>query len=102
MEDYQNVLFPYAYNVLGSVEDAKDAVQEAIVKFVTLQKDDLKNERAYLVRMVINQAINMKEKMKRLTAGKIWLPEPVFTEGADENINREELLSYSMLVCSNG
>jgi RNA polymerase sigma factor (sigma-70 family) len=98
MEDYQQQLFPYAYNILGSVDDAKDAVQEAMIKFLPLQKDALNNEKAYLIRMVINQSIAMKERMKRLISGRTWLPEPVATEGADERLNREELLSYSMLV----
>lgn len=98
MEDYQRELFPYAYNILGSVADAQDAVQEAILKFIPLQKDELRNERAYLVRMVINQAINMKDRMKRLAGKTTWLPEPMSTESADENLNREELLSYTMLV----
>jgi RNA polymerase sigma factor (sigma-70 family) len=98
MEDYQRSLFPYAYNILGSVEDAKDAVQEAVVKFMSVEKDGIRNEQAYLVRMVINQAINMKERMKRIIGGRTWLPEPVSTEGADEHLNRDELLSYTMLV----
>lgn len=98
MKDYQKLLFPYAYNILGSVEDAKDAVQEAIIKFISLQKDEVRNEQAYLVRMVINQSITMKEKMKRMISGRTWLPEPMCTESADENLNRKELLSYSMLV----
>lgn len=98
MEGYQRLLFPYAYNILGSVEDAKDAVQEAVVKFMSLEKDGLRNEQAYLVRMVINQAIKTKEQMKRIIGERTWLPEPVSTEGADENLNRDELLSYTMLV----
>jgi hypothetical protein len=36
MEDYQRSLFPY--NIVGSVEDAKDAVQEAVVKLMSVEK----------------------------------------------------------------
>ena len=98
MDDYQRLLFPYAYNILGSVEDAKDAVQEAMIKFITVQKNDVRNEKAYLIRMVINQSINMKEGKKRIVEGQVWLPEPIPTEEVDANINRQELLSYTMLV----
>ena len=34
MINYQQLLFPYAYNILGSAEDARDAVQEVVYKFV--------------------------------------------------------------------
>ena len=35
MKDYQQVLFPYAYNILGSAEDARDAVHEI---FITMER----------------------------------------------------------------
>ncbi|MEO6868739.1 MAG: sigma-70 family RNA polymerase sigma factor [Ginsengibacter sp.] len=98
MKDYHQLLFPYAYNILGSVDDAEDAVQEAMVKFISVQKDDVRNEKAYLIRMVINQSIKMKDRMKRMINRQTWLPEPILTEGIDENINDEQLLSYTMLV----
>jgi len=98
MEDYQQLLFPYAYNILGSVEVAKDSVQDAMIKFISVQKDDLRNEKAYLIRMVVNQSIKTKERMKRIMNGQTWLPEPVLTDGVDQNINTEQLLSYTMLV----
>lgn len=98
MKDYQRTLFSYAYNILGSSEDAKDAIQDVLVKYISGPKKDLENEKAYLIRGVINQSINLKKKKQRIAGDPLWLPEPVATEKADAGINREEIISYSMMV----
>ncbi len=98
MKDYQKTLFPYAYNILGSAEDAKDAVQDVIVRYISMPKKDIENETGYLIKGVINQSINIKNRNKKITTDKVWLPEPLATETADSDINRNEIISYSMLV----
>ena len=98
MKDYQKTLFPYAYNILGSAEDAKDAVQDVIVRYISMPKKDIENETGYLIKGVINQSINIKNRNKKITTDKAWLPEPLATETADSDINRNEIISYSMLV----
>jgi RNA polymerase sigma-70 factor (ECF subfamily) len=99
MNDYRNMLFPYAYNILGSVEDAKDAIQEVLSRFVTVSKEGIGNEKNYLIRSVINQCINMKNRGKKITReGDVWLPEPFSTDEADVNINLREIVSYSLLI----
>lgn len=30
-EDYQTKLFPYTYNILGSIDDANDLTEDAII-----------------------------------------------------------------------
>lgn len=98
MENYQNKLFPFAYNILGSVDDAKDIVQDVIVKSLTLKENDIQNKTGYLIRSVINSAINLKKKKDKSTRYGIWLPEPISTENADKNIHKTETLSYSILI----
>lgn len=98
MKNYQNKLFPYAYNILGSSEDAKDAVQDCIEKFLATEKTHIKNETGYLIKMVINQSINIKKKKSKTTVNSIWLPEPLATENADTSINQEDIISYTLLV----
>ncbi|MDO5968441.1 sigma-70 family RNA polymerase sigma factor [Flavivirga aquimarina] len=98
MKNYQNKLFPYAYNVLGSVEDAKDAIQDVLVKYLSIEKTEIENEMGYLIKAVVNQSINIKKKKSKITVNKMWLPEPFATENADDNINSEEIISYSLLV----
>lgn len=98
VNDYQAALFPYAYNVLGSVEDAKDAVQEVYARYVSTPRERVADEKNYLIKSVVNQAINMRAKRKTVPADSVWLPEPVATERADTNLNMRDIVSYSMLL----
>lgn len=98
MKNYQTKLFPYAYNILGSSEDAKDVIQDVLLKFLSIEEKQIENKVGYLVKSVINQSINLKKKKDKTATGTINLPEPVSTENADTAINKKEILSYSMLV----
>jgi RNA polymerase sigma factor (sigma-70 family) len=98
MKDWMTILFPYAYNILGVVEDAKDAVQEVLYKHLSGRRDMVENEKAYLIKAVINQSINLKEKNKRTVYGDEWLPEPVATEEADKGIALNDIAAYSLLI----
>ncbi|MCF0052576.1 sigma-70 family RNA polymerase sigma factor [Dyadobacter sp. LJ53] len=96
LKNYQKKLFPYAYNILGSAEDARDVVQDVMLKYLTAQDRAIENETGYLIKSVVNQSINLKKRNKKTVSDSMWLPEPV--EMTDTNIIREEILSYSMLV----
>lgn len=98
LKNYQEVLFPYAYNILGSAEDARDAIQDVLYNYVSLGKEDIENEKGYLIRSVINQSINIRNKRKKFSYGDMWLPEPVATEQADTNIHLRDIVSYSMMI----
>lgn len=98
MTDYQNKLFPYAYNILGSVDDALDVVQDVMVKRLSGVGKVFENESAYLIKSVINRAINLKNRNKRIREHTMWLPEPISTEPADAPVKKKEIISYSMLV----
>lgn len=98
IKDYQKRLFPYAYNILGSYDDAKDAVQDVITRYYSADKPNIDSPVNYLIRSVINQSINIKKRGNKTTIIGISLPEPVSTEGADKNISRKEIISYSLLV----
>lgn len=85
---------------MGSLHDAKDIVQDAFLKFMQADTEHIENKKAYLVRMVINLAINQKNRQQKLIdsyPGE-WLPEMVATEGADSIVNTKDVLSYSLLV----
>lgn len=83
---------------MGTVEDAKDIVQDVMSKFLVSERSGIQNEQGYLVKSVINHAINTKKRNQKLVGERIWLPEPVATDRSDSNINRDEIISYSMLV----
>ena len=98
MKDYHRLLFPYAYNILGSADDAMDAIQDVLLKFISIPKQHISDERSYLIRSVVNRAINIKNRNKRIIGDDVWLPEPVATENADRDVHLKDILSYSLLV----
>ena len=100
MEPLQQLLTSYAYNILGSYEDAKDIVQDVLLERLNRNDDHIENEKAYLTRSAINLAINAKNRQKKMLSGYPgnWLPEPLATERADHDLNQKDILSYSLMV----
>jgi RNA polymerase sigma factor (sigma-70 family) len=98
LKDYQSILFPYAYNILGSSDDAKDAVQDVLYKYLSMPKEGIENEKNYLIRGVINQSINIKKSKKKIVRDDVWLPEPIATEEADKDVHLSDIVSYSLMV----
>ncbi|UYQ91245.1 sigma-70 family RNA polymerase sigma factor [Chitinophaga horti] len=98
INNYQQELFPYAYNILGSAEDARDAIQDVLGHYVAVDRSHIENEKGYLVKAVINQSINLKAKRRVLSTEEVWLPEPIATEQADSSLHTRDIVSYSMLV----
>ncbi|MDX2245390.1 MAG: sigma-70 family RNA polymerase sigma factor [Bacteroidia bacterium] len=55
---YYHILFPIAYNMLGSVSDAEDLVQETLLKWLTMNNAEVENVRGYLVKTLVNKCLN--------------------------------------------
>ena len=100
MDSLRPMLTSYAYNILGSYEDAKDIVQDVMLEMINRNGAEIQNEKAYLTRSVINRAINARNRLQKMQSGYpgTWLPEPVATETADADLNQKDILSYSMMV----
>lgn len=100
MDSLRPILTSYAYNILGSYEDAKDVVQDVMLEMINRSGADIQNEKAYLTRSVINRAINARNRLQKMQSGYPgnWLPEPVATETADAEVNQKDILSYSLMV----
>lgn len=100
MDSLRPILTSYAYNILGSYEDARDVVQDVMLEMINRSGDGIQNEKAYLTRSVINRAINARNRLQKMQSGYPgnWLPEPVATETADSDVNQKDILSYSLLV----
>lgn len=100
MEELRHSLILYAYNILGSYEEAKDVVQDVYLKMTQVDQSTIRDQKLYLIRMTINLAIDQKrrqQKQRENYPGQ-WLPEPVTTESADSSLQRKEVLSYSLMV----
>jgi len=98
MEEYRKMLFPYAYNILGSAEDARDAVQDTLLRHLSVERQGIDNVAGYLVKSVVNHSINLKNRRKKFTDQPVWLPEPVATQQADAGLHATDILSYSMMI----
>lgn len=98
MQENYNKLLTYAYNIVGSYEDAKDLVQDVLEKYITLDKSNIRHESNFLIKSTINHAINFKTRQNKREIFGEWLPEPVSFENADTKIIKDETVSYTMLV----
>ncbi|MFB7139352.1 RNA polymerase sigma-70 factor [Gottfriedia sp. NPDC056225] len=101
-EKYKKLLFKLAYQLLGSVSDAEDVVQDVFLKLYDVSPDKLGEPKAYLCKMVTNRCrdIQKSARKKREQYFGEWLPEPLYY-AEDNSMNSVELddqLSYGMLV----
>ena len=78
---HRNLLFTVAYELLGSAADAEDVLQETWLRWVAVDADRVRDQRAYLVRITTRQALNRLRTMKRRKEAYVgsWLPEPLLT-----------------------
>jgi len=94
-------LFGIAYRMLGSVADAEDVLQDAWLKWSSVDVASLEQPRAYLARTVTNLSIN---RLRSATAQREsyvgpWLPEPlVAADDAASQAEQAEAVSLAMLV----
>ncbi len=98
MQDNYRKLLTYAYNIVGSYEDAKDLVQDVIEKFITLDKSNIRDESNFLIKSTINHSINFKNRHSKKEVFGEWLPEPVSFDNAETKLIKEQTAGYTMLV----
>jgi RNA polymerase sigma factor (sigma-70 family) len=97
--EHRELLFSIVYNVLGSVADTEDVLQETWLSWVSRDGSPVKNPRAYLVRTAVNHALARRAALARRKETYVgqWLPEPVVTP-LDEGVERTESFSIALLV----
>lgn len=78
---HRRLLFSVAYQMLGSVADAEDAVQDAWLRWSAADRDDVAEPRAYLVRVVTRLALDRMDSARARRESYVgpWLPEPLLT-----------------------
>jgi RNA polymerase sigma-70 factor (ECF subfamily) len=98
---HRNLLFTVAYEMLGSAVDAEDVLQEAWLRWVKVDLEQVQDQRAYLVRIVTRQALNRMRTMNRRKESYVgpWLPEPLLT-GPDvaEDAELAESVSMALMI----
>jgi RNA polymerase sigma-70 factor (TIGR02957 family) len=101
-DELRSLSFAIAYRMLGSVQDAEDIVQEALLKFHQ-QRGEVGSPRAFVTtvttRLAIDELRSARKRRERYTGE--WLPEPIVTDGEDDPARHAEMadsLSMAMLV----
>jgi RNA polymerase sigma-70 factor (TIGR02957 family) len=101
---HRSLLFTVAYEMLGSAADAEDVVQETWLRWAGIgdaARDEVRDPRAYLVRIVTRQAINRLRKLARQREDYVgeWLPEPLLTSpDVADDVELAESVSIAMLT----
>jgi RNA polymerase sigma factor (sigma-70 family) len=110
--DHRELLFSIVYNMLGSVTDTEDVLQETWLSWTSRNQapsvERIENPRAYLVRIAVNRALAHQATITRRRETYIgpWLPEPLVSpltgtpipdDAADAAV-RAESVSMALLV----
>jgi RNA polymerase sigma-70 factor (TIGR02957 family) len=98
---HRSLLFTVAYEMLGSAADAEDVVQETWLRWDGVDRAEVRDARAYLVRIVTRQALNRLRTLARRREDYIgeWLPEPLLTSpDVAEDVEFAESVSIAMLT----
>ena len=105
LDELRPTSFAIAYRMLGSVSEAEDVVQEALLRVhQSLDAgEEIASPRAFVATVTTRLAINelhSARARRELYVGE-WLPEPIITDAADDPAGHAETadsLSLAMLV----
>ncbi|MFI1765613.1 RNA polymerase sigma-70 factor [Streptomyces sp. NPDC020800] len=103
-ETHRSRLFGLAYRLLGSAQEAEDAVQDAYLRFSGADRAAIEHPAAWLAKVVTNLCLNRltSARARREQYAGTWLPEPVVTSdgslGPLESAQQREQVSLAMLV----
>ena len=101
--EHQPLLFSLAYNMLGSVMDAEDCVQETFLRWHRAcgsnASEAIRSPRPYLCTIVTNLCIDhlRSARVERESYVGVWLPEPILTTTPDERMEMAEILEVAFL-----
>jgi RNA polymerase sigma-70 factor (ECF subfamily) len=105
LEELRPVSFAIAYRMLGSVSEAEDLVQEALLRVDQAFQagEQIASPRAFIATVTSRLAINefRSARVRRERYVGEWLPEPIITDDDDDPALRAETadsLSLAMLV----
>jgi RNA polymerase sigma-70 factor (TIGR02957 family) len=98
---HRNLLFTVAYEMLGSAADAEDVLQEAWLRWAEVDHADVRDRRAYLVRITTRLSLNRMRTTARRRESYVgpWLHEPLLTApDVAEDVELADSVSTAMLL----
>jgi RNA polymerase sigma-70 factor, ECF subfamily len=93
-------LMRVAYRMLGAVADAEDVVQEAFIRWMKADRDEVREPEAFLRRTVTRLCLDQLKSARRQRETYIgpWLPDPVLEEeGKEEDVTLPLMLALERL-----
>jgi RNA polymerase sigma-70 factor, ECF subfamily len=95
--DLRRLAFGVAYRMLGSVAEAEDVVQEALVRLEGAE--DVHNSEAFLTTVTTRLSLDVlrSARVRRETYTGAWLPEPLVEDEAAALVEGEETISLAFL-----
>ncbi|MEU1517834.1 RNA polymerase sigma-70 factor [Streptomyces sp. NPDC005811] len=103
-ETHRPRLFGLAYRMLGSAEEAEDAVQDAYLRFSGADRTAITHPAAWLAKTVTHLCLTRltSARARRERYAGPWLPEPVVTSdgtlGPLESAEQRDAVSLALLV----
>jgi RNA polymerase sigma-70 factor (TIGR02957 family) len=98
---HRNLLFTVAYEMLGSAADAEDVLQETWLRWTGVDLGEVRDQRAYLVKITTRQALTRLRTLGRRKESYVgsWLPEPLLTApDVAEDVELADSVSMAMLL----
>jgi RNA polymerase sigma-70 factor (ECF subfamily) len=98
---HRSLLFTVAYEILGSAADAEDVVQETWLRWAAVDHAEVRDPRAFLMRIATRQALNRLRALARRREDYVgeWLPEPLLTTpDVADDVELAESVSMAMLT----
>jgi RNA polymerase sigma-70 factor (ECF subfamily) len=92
-------LMRVAYRMLGSVADAEDVVQEAFIRWMKAERDEVREPEAFLRRTVTRLCLDQLKSARhqRETYLGPWLPDPVLEEEQEDDVTLPLMLALERL-----
>ena len=88
-----------AYRMLGSVADAEDVVQDAFLRWLGTDREEVREPEAFLRRTVTRLCLDQMKSARRRRETYIgpWLPEPVVAAEEEDDVTLPLLLALERL-----
>ena len=92
-------LMRVAYRMLGSVADAEDMVQEAFIRWIKVDRSEVREPEAFLRRAVVRLCLDQLKsaRLQRETYVGPWLPDPLVEEEEDQDVTLPLMLALERL-----